>query len=151
MRFSGASTYNKLSRIMILCCCTHNNLIQCNHSYMIPEYDALYYLKRQWYYEFVLFLSNQPGIDILILGGDVARRYVHRTFGLEKLRIVGVCIAVRYALHCWIKLWIWIWYMIALLQRQIHDISLSVPSRSRDHNRCHTPRKRWSMGCFCDF
>ena len=51
---------------------------------MIPEYDALYDLKRQWYYEFVLFLSNQPGIDILILGGDVARRYVHQTFELEK-------------------------------------------------------------------
>ena len=44
--FSGASTYNKLSRIMMLCCCTHNSLIQCNHSYMIPEYDALYDLKK---------------------------------------------------------------------------------------------------------
>ena len=74
--FSGASTYNKLSLIMMLCCCTHNSLVQCNHSYMIPEYDALYDLKRQWYNEFMPFLSNQPGIDILILGGDVARRYV---------------------------------------------------------------------------
>ena len=64
---SGASTYNKLSRIMILCCCTHNSLVQCNHSNMIPEYDALYYLKKQWYYEFLPFLSNQPGIDKLIL------------------------------------------------------------------------------------
>ena len=82
--FSGASTYNQLSRIMMLCCCTHNSLIQCNHSYMIPEYDALYDLERQWYYEFLPFLSNQPGIDKLILGGDVARRYVHQTFGLEK-------------------------------------------------------------------
>ena len=45
--FSGASTYNKLSRIMMICCCTHNSLVQCNHSYMIPEYDALYDLKRQ--------------------------------------------------------------------------------------------------------
>ena len=45
--FSGASTYNKLSRIMMLGCCTHYSLIQCNHSYMIPEYDALYDLKRQ--------------------------------------------------------------------------------------------------------
>ena len=39
---------------------------------MIPEYDALYDLKKQWYYEFLPFLSNQPGIDKLILGGDVA-------------------------------------------------------------------------------
>ena len=69
---SGASTYNKLSRIMMLCCCTHSSLIHCNHSYKIPEYEALYDLKRQWYYEFVPFSSNQPGIDILILGGDVA-------------------------------------------------------------------------------
>ena len=38
---------------------------------MIPEYDALYDLKRQWYYEFLPFLSNQPGIDKLILGGDL--------------------------------------------------------------------------------
>ena len=82
--FSGASTYTMLSRIMMLCCCTHNSLVQCNHSYMIPEYDALYDLKRQWYNEFLPFLSNQPGIDILILGGDVARRYVHQTFGLDK-------------------------------------------------------------------
>ena len=82
--FSGASTYNKLSRIMMLCCCTHNSLVQCNHSYMIPEYDALYDLKRQWYYEFLPFLSSQPGIDKLILWGDVARRYVHQLFGLEK-------------------------------------------------------------------
>ena len=37
---SGASTYNKLSRIMMLCCCTYNSVFQCNHSYMIPEYDA---------------------------------------------------------------------------------------------------------------
>ena len=44
--FSGASTYNKLSRIMMLCCCTHNSLVQCNRSYMIPEYDALYDLKK---------------------------------------------------------------------------------------------------------
>ena len=51
---------------------------------MIPEYDALYDLKKQWYYEFLPFLSNQPGIDKLILGGDVARRYVHQMFGLEK-------------------------------------------------------------------
>ena len=51
---------------------------------MIPEYDALYDLERQWYYEFLPFLSNQPGIDKLIMGGDVARRYVHQTFGLEK-------------------------------------------------------------------
>ena len=51
---------------------------------MIPEYDALYDLKRQWHYEFLPFLSNQPGIDKLILGGDVARRYMHQTFGLEK-------------------------------------------------------------------
>ena len=43
---SGASTYNKLSRIMMLFCCTHNSLVQCNHSYMIPEYDALYDLKK---------------------------------------------------------------------------------------------------------
>ena len=50
---------------------------------MIPEYDVLYDLKRQWYNDFLPFLSNQPGIDILILGGDVARRYVHQTFGLE--------------------------------------------------------------------
>ena len=45
--FSGANTYNKLSRIMMPCCCTHNSLVQCSHSYMIPEYDALYDLKRQ--------------------------------------------------------------------------------------------------------
>ena len=51
---------------------------------MIPEYDNLNDLKRQWYYEFVPFLWNQPGIDILILGGDVAWRYVHQMFGLEK-------------------------------------------------------------------
>ena len=44
---------------------------------MIPEYDAFCDLKRQWYYEYVPFLSDQPGIDILIMGGDVARRYVH--------------------------------------------------------------------------
>ena len=51
---------------------------------MIPEYDALYDLERQWYNEFLPFLSNQPGIDKLIMGGDVARRYVHQTFGMEK-------------------------------------------------------------------
>ena len=51
---------------------------------MIPEYDALYDLKKQWYYEFLPFLLNQPGIHKLILGGDVARRYVHQMFGLEK-------------------------------------------------------------------
>ena len=45
--FSGASTYTRLSRIMMLCCCTHNSLVPCNHSYMIPEYDALYDLKWQ--------------------------------------------------------------------------------------------------------
>ena len=33
---------------------------------MIPEYDAIYDLKRQWSYEFVPFLSNQPGIDTLM-------------------------------------------------------------------------------------
>ena len=74
--FNGASAYNKLNRIMILCCCMHSSLIQCVHSYMIPKYDALYDLKRQRYYEFVPLLSYQPGIDILILRGDVARRYV---------------------------------------------------------------------------
>ena len=82
--FSGAGTYNKFSRIMMLCCCTHSSLIQCNHTYRIPEYEALYDLKRQWYYEFVPFLSNQPGIDIQILGGDVVRHYLHQTFGLQK-------------------------------------------------------------------
>ena len=82
--FSGAGTYNKFSRIMMLCCCTHSSLIQCNHSYKIPEYEALYDLKMQWCYEFVPFLSNQPGIDIQILGGDVVRHYLHQTFGLEK-------------------------------------------------------------------
>ena len=51
---------------------------------MIPEYDALYDLKRQWCYEFLPFLLNQLGIDKLILGSDVAKRYVHQTFGLEK-------------------------------------------------------------------
>ena len=51
---------------------------------IIPEYDALYDLKKQWYDEFVPFLSNQPGIAIVIIGGDVARRYVHQTFGSEK-------------------------------------------------------------------
>ena len=35
--FSGACAYNILSRIMVLCCCTHSSLIQCNQSYMIPE------------------------------------------------------------------------------------------------------------------
>ena len=82
--FGGASPYNALRWIMMLCCYTHSRLIQCNDSYMIPKYDALYDLKRQWYYEFVPFLSNQSGIDILILWGDVARRYVHQTFGLKK-------------------------------------------------------------------
>ena len=81
--FSGASTYDKLSRIIMLCCCAHSSLIQRNHSYMIPECDALYDLKRQSYYETVPFFLYQPGIDILILGSDVARRYVHQTFGLE--------------------------------------------------------------------
>ena len=57
---------------------------------MIPEYDALYDLKRQWYYEFLPFLSNQPGIDKLILGGDVARRYVQQTFGLENMHSIVV-------------------------------------------------------------
>ena len=70
--FGGASPYNALRWIMMLCCYTHSRLIQCNHSYMIPKYDALYDLKRQWYYEFVPFLSNQSGIDILLLWGDVA-------------------------------------------------------------------------------
>ena len=51
---------------------------------MIPECDALYDLKRQWYYDFVPFLSYQPGIEILILGSDVTRRYVHQAIGLEK-------------------------------------------------------------------
>ena len=88
--FSGASTYNKLSRLMMLWCCTHNSLVQCNNSYMIPEYDALYDLKRQWYYEFLPFLSNQPGIDKLILGGDVARRYVHQTFGWKNMHSILV-------------------------------------------------------------
>ena len=92
MSFSGASTYNKLNRM--LCCCTHSSLIQCNHVYMIPEYEALYALKRQRYYGFVPFLSNQPGIDILIdiliLGGDVARHYVHQTFGLENMHSIVV-------------------------------------------------------------
>ena len=62
--FSGASTYNKLSRIMMLCCCTHNSLVQCNHSYMIPEYDAIYDLKKQWYYEHCR--SYKPCVDIRI-------------------------------------------------------------------------------------
>ena len=42
---------------------------------MIPEYDALYDLKRQWYYEFLPFLSNQPGIDKLILGDTFNSRF----------------------------------------------------------------------------
>ena len=90
--FSGASTYNKLSRIMMLCCCTQSSLIQCNHNYMIPEYDALYHLKRQWYYEFAVilwvcaFLIKSAGnwYTNYIYNCDVARRYVHQTFGLEK-------------------------------------------------------------------
>ena len=55
---------------------------------MIPEYDAVYDLKRQWYYELVPLLSNQPGIDILYLGADVTRRYVHQTFGLENMHSI---------------------------------------------------------------
>ena len=36
--FSGASTYNKLSRIMMLCCCTHNSLvIQWVFAYLIKS------------------------------------------------------------------------------------------------------------------
>ena len=57
---------------------------------MIPEYDALYDLKRQWYNEFLPYLSNQPEINILLLGGDVARRYVHQTFGLENMHSIVV-------------------------------------------------------------
>ena len=88
--FNGASTYNKLSRIMMLYCCTHSSSIQWNHSYMIPEYDALYDLKRQSYYELVPFLSNQPGIDKLILGGDVTQPYVHQRSGWKNMHSIVV-------------------------------------------------------------
>ena len=59
--FSLTSTYNKLSRIMMLCCCTHSSLIQCNHSYMIPENDAIWFEKAVtlWACAF-LIESNQP-------------------------------------------------------------------------------------------
>ena len=89
---SGASTYNKLSRIMMLCCCTHSS--------WIPECDALYDLKRQWYYESVPFQLYQHGIDILILGGDVARRYVHQTFGLE-IHAFDCCFWFHYHINCY--------------------------------------------------
>ena len=83
VNFSGASTYSKLSRIMILCCCTHISSIQCNDRYTILECDALYDLKRQLYHESVPFQLYQQGIDILFLEGVVTRRYVHQTLGLE--------------------------------------------------------------------
>ena len=82
--FSGASTYNRLSRIKMLCCCTHDSLVKCNHSYMIPQYDALYDLKRQWYNEFLPFLSYQPG--------TYSRRRCPKMLHAPNVRVGKTCI-----------------------------------------------------------
>ena len=42
---------------------------------MIPEYDALYDLKKEWYYEFLPFLSNQGIIVLAIISRIRANKF----------------------------------------------------------------------------